>query len=39
MTTVVQPKTTVVPAAISRFLSILDLSHDELEACLAQAAS
>ena len=39
MTTVVQPKTTLVPAVISRFLSILDLSHDELAACLAQAAS
>ena len=34
MTTVVQPKTTLVPAVISRFLSILDLSHDELAACL-----
>jgi ornithine carbamoyltransferase len=38
MTTVVQRKATFVPAAISRFLSILDLTHDELAACLKQAA-
>src|SRR5262245_15717646 len=38
MPTVVKRKAAVVPAAISRFLSILDLTHDDLGACLRQAA-